>query len=1498
MAAANADVNYSRFERNTGDNWVTYRVQTLDAMFMYDATDILEGIELEPAIIAGDAASVVANTSWKVRNRQAYGYLSFTQSPASKPYVSEVPVGNVPLYWARLQLQHFTGTGPGALNLVDRTVGARLKGTVAAYVSELQGLRRELRDLEAQLAAAPVPAGGVAQTLADVLVTSTMLRGLTREFQVTVDRLHSTPNLTMPIATQSVLAREEYLKYEREHHGKNSGKAFAAYDEDGSADLANEVPLMVCTFPTCRKAGHVEANCFVKFPALREAAKLARKTAKDKSRDGKAKAAHMVEDEDVRGDVFGAYSAVILDDEDEVPPDLLENSVDEEEDVLPILIGDENHIPTNCSSPFDNFALNAVPVFGSDEHLLVAMFTRSTEETGNYLEGILDSGASHLFVSPSTPVENLDPCITKSVLIANGVVVRTTGCGTINGIPAHVGPFPTNLISVKALSRVGVESVFSEDPHMLVTATGARYGSVSFSETGGYRARIPIIVGKAIGAVAMPARTVGEPDDDDEDPYGPGYGKGPPSSAGSSSSLEKSLTPVLRLPTGNSRIFDTPEAQQQGRLHSIFHASAERLAQGVNRGHLVDSGSKPLIKGVRAKDLKWRCMGCLLGKCRKPSHPASSGFNRATKPWERTYLDSKTFRYASWAGNFCLALALDDSSRDVYPMFARSRHDLNDEFRTFEGQVVKATGHKIHEIKKLRSDNAKEYLSYEMDELSTEVGFHQEFTVPRTPEQDAVERKFESTMALARTLRIINNFPKESWEEMVKTACYLERRLPTLANDNQTPPYTILTGRPVDTHHMHEIGCRAVLHIDKNDPHYEQYKTNGRPGILIGYSDFRKAWRFLVDSRGSIVETDRATFLDKEFDPLPTIETDYVLLPEPAQITWSLDYMDPPVVAVVPAGAPQPPAQVPNAIQPPLAPVAVVPQAGQNRGARGVRRAPAVGLVPSRASNRVVSPIARFHDQRFPSGHRQNPGSALLATKITFAEAIRNPLGKSAVEAEKADLLDNGKVSIVRIPADRIPIGTTWAFKKKSEDLWKGRLCPQGFRQIPGVDFNVNETNAPTISLLGLRYINHVVVNRSMTLSAVDFRSAFSQIPLKEKIFLKSPLGFDLPPGHCLEAHNTLQGFKQGAYNWYKAADEFLRKQGFLPYTLEPAMYRRFVQVGDRRILSIVGAHIDDFKIACDDPKDVEPFLVACESWLPCARRTPDKFVGFNSSYDQANGVILEDQRDAVVELLERFGMSDCRPCSTPAAPGTKLEKNPRQCTDLDVQDFMYEELVGSLRWLSRGDYPEITYSVNHLSAHSTNFNAIHVTAGKRILRYLKGKLDQKMTFRRGKPGELKLRCASDADFMGETENSVTPCRSTSCVTLWFEGQGLLDLISTLQATTSHSTLESEYRAGGLGTRKVRHVRSLLEETEYDLGGPTPFDMDNQATIKVSKNATCSNKLKHIRNDHHQLREGQLEKVIDLQYCPTSLMISDIGTKALPRVDFERHNERLHNGMI
>jgi hypothetical protein len=522
---------------------------------------------------------------------------------------------------------------------------------------------------------------------------------------------------------------------------------------------------------------------------------------------------------------------------------------------------------------------------------------------------------------------------------------------------------------------------------------------------------------------------------------------------------------------------------------------------------------------------------------------------------------------------------------------------------------------------------------------------------------------------------------------------------------------------------------------------------------------------------------------------------------------------------------------------------------------------------------------------------------------MSYLEAVHKPACVKAMIKEVADLGDNEKVLVRLTPPGRHPIGSTWAFKEKSppeargtdEELYKARLCPQGFSQIAGVDYDPKKIASPTISLLALSILNHICLFRGMFLAAIDFVAAFSQVPLKEEIYMRAPPGVALPPGHSLLLMNSLQGTKQAAYNWFEVLSTFLISLGFRAYTVEPAMFYRRTGFPPNDSLAIVGTHIDDLRCVFDSSEEFEAFYSECNSWLACTRTNGERYVGIDTPYDRSAGTMSISQKSFIEETLARFNMSDCKPCSTPAAPGSKLSKNPNPTTDEDVLEFPLRDLVGCVLWSARCSMPETLYSVNQVGAHAHNFTAAHVVAGKRILRFLKGRLDHTLELRRN-PKELVLEAATDADFMGETEESLTPCRSTSSVTLWMRGQGFLYMESSLQSTISHSTEEAEFRAAGKGVRLIRIARNILEQSGYPQP-PTPMDQDNQACLAAATSATCSNKLRHIRNDHHTLREGFADAIVDPRYCPTEDNVADIGTKALPKVDFQRHTERLHYGL-
>ena len=78
--------------------------------------------------------------------------------------------------------------------------------------------------------------------------------------------------------------------------------------------------------------------------------------------------------------------------------------------------------------------------------------------------------------------------------------------------------------------------------------------------------------------------------------------------------------------------------------------------------------------------------------------------------------------------------------------------------------------------------------------------------------------------------------------------------------------------------------------------------------------------------------------------------------------------------------------------------------------------------------------------------------------------------------------------------------------------------------------------------------------------------------------------------------------------------------------------------------------------------------------------------------------------------------MQDCKPVSTPISIGVKLAKD----EDSEKEDdSMYRSLIGSLLYLT-ASRPDILFVVGLLSRFMHVLET-HLTAAKRVLRYIKG---------------------------------------------------------------------------------------------------------------------------------------------------------------------------------
>eukprot|EP00253_Pinus_taeda_P010490 PITA_10490 len=222
---------------------------------------------------------------------------------------------------------------------------------------------------------------------------------------------------------------------------------------------------------------------------------------------------------------------------------------------------------------------------------------------------------------------------------------------------------------------------------------------------------------------------------------------------------------------------------------------------------------------------------------------------------------------------------------------------------------------------------------------------------------------------------------------------------------------------------------------------------------------------------------------------------------------------------------------------------------------------------------------------------------------------------------------------------------------------------------------------------------------------------------------------------------------------------------------------------------------------------------------------------------------IFLSQKKYIGDLLNRFGMTECNPLTTPMEQNLKL-------TSIEGKEFQdatkYRQLVGSLNYLTT-TRPDISFVVGILS-----------------------KFMQKPYFDGGK------------------ETGV----STSGYAMSL-GSGTVSWKSHKQLVPVDSTTEAEYVAATEATKEIVWLRKILEDLQVKQVQSTPLMIDNTSAIKLAKNPKFNDRMKHINTKYHLIRHLVEAKTIHLRHCSTNEQIANIFTKALGREKLERFRTML-----
>jgi hypothetical protein len=316
----------------------------------------------------------------------------------------------------------------------------------------------------------------------------------------------------------------------------------------------------------------------------------------------------------------------------------------------------------------------------------------------------------------------------------------------------------------------------------------------------------------------------------------------------------------------------------------------------------------------------------------------------------------------------------------------------------------------------------------------------------------------------------------------------------------------------------------------------------------------------------------------------------------------------------------------------------------------------------------------------------------------------------------------------------------------------------------------------------------------------------------------------------------------------------------------------------------IICLYVDDLLVTGSDSSDIATFKRMMHSEFEMTDM--GKYNYFLSlQFEEATAGTLLHQKKYMKELLVRFNMLGCNPAETPMETNTKL------CLDENgeaVNSTLYKQMVGSLRYLCNSR-PDLSFAVGVVSRFVDTPKKSHMTAVKRILRYVQGTLEYGILFPSNNNNIVnQLIGFSDSDWCGDQVDR----RSTSGYIFKFLNAPI-SWCSKKQPVIALSSCEAEYIACAYAACQGIWLESLLKDLTIELSEPIQLFVDNQSAINLARNPVSHGRTKHIETRFHFIRDQVSKGRIAVTHCSTEVQEADILTKSLKHDRFKEMRNKL-----
>ncbi|UYV79438.1 hypothetical protein LAZ67_17002614, partial [Cordylochernes scorpioides] len=767
-------------------------------------------------------------------------------------------------------------------------------------------------------------------------------------------------------------------------------------------------------------------------------------------------------------------------------------------------------------------------------------------------------------------------------------------------------------------------------------------------------------------------------------------------------------------------------------------------------GHLNEEYMKQMLKNNSAHNFNTQsqnmdtCQVCIQAKHpRTPFKPVL--YPQSTRPLDLIHIDLiGPIQEESIGGAKYVLTLVDDFSRKIFVEFLSSKLETFDIIRSFIEEIEKE---KEIKVKQLRSDNGKEFTNNQMTQYLKGKGIKHQLTNVYTPQQNGISERYNRTLIEGtRALLIDSQLPLRYWAETMSTFAYLKNRTPCKKLGWVTPEERFSNRKPTVAH-LKIFGCIAYYYVHKHKR--GKFQPTAKAGIFVGYSSTRKAWRLIDPENENVIETRDVKFLENKLgkEILNKNDSDdtqkYFLynfpeetIPETSEEVENHDDHSHSDLENQDEHSELPYNLRPNLKDKLYYELSSDDEPIEDNEDKDPTYDPTVGA------------LKLSHGTLLPS---------------SYEEAINHPdspLWQQAMDKEIHSLQNHHVWDLTELPEGAKAIKSKWIFSKKmdpqtNQEIYKARLVALGCSQKYGTDYT--ETFSPVMKTDSFRTLLAYATMAGYEFHHFDVETAFLYGKLSETIYMTQPPGYqdDKKKTSVCILNQALYGLKQSGRVWYETFTEYLFEIGLTQLKSDKCVFT--FRNGNSHLL--LGLHVDDMIIINSNPEILHDIIQKIRIHFKIKESlTTCNILGIEIIKEDVR--LILKQENNINKILQKYNMQDCKHISTPLDPNTNLDNFN---SSKEVNKTQYQELIGSLLYLSTKSRPDIAFAVTLLSRYNQNPREMHMGAAKRILRYLKGSKQYGLIYTKG---DVELKAYTDASWNCGRSNTA---RSTAGLTFYLD---------------------------------------------------------------------------------------------------------------------------------